>query len=99
MLVKLVGSFSDPGFVFCTVLRIWAIGTTANLSDVLVLDRVHLLLTHVIAFLMDDRILLPLHGLLDDLGLLHLHSVYDLLDVLVHNLFTSSLLDRVVRQS
>ena len=67
------------------------------MSDVLVLERVPLLLTHLIDLLMDGRIL-SLYSLLDDLGLLHLHRVYDLLDALVHNLFTSSLLVRVVRQ-
>ena len=63
----------------------------------LVLDRVLLLLAHLIDLLLDDRILSL--RLLDDLGLLHLHSVYDLLDVLVHNLFTSLLLDRALRQT
>ena len=52
---------------------------------------------HLIDLLLDDRIL-SLHGVLDDLGLLHLHLVYDLLDMLVRNLFTSSILHPVRSQ-
>ena len=61
--------------MFGTILRILAcitLGTTANLSDVLALDRVLLLLAHLVDLLLDDRIL-SLQGVLDDLGLLHLH--------------------------
>ena len=60
------------------------------MSNVLALDRVHLLLTHVIDLLMDDRIL-SVHGLLNDLTLHHLHCVY--------KMFTSSLLGLALRQS
>ena len=56
------------------------------------------MLGHLIDLLLDDRFL-SLHGVHDDLRLRHLHKVYDLLDVLEHNLFTGSLLDRVLRQS
>ena len=56
------------------------------------------MLAHLIDLLLDDRFL-SLHGVHDDLRLLHLHRVYDLLDALDHNLFTSLLLDRVLRQS
>ena len=55
------------------------------------------MLAHLVDLLVDDRIL-SLRGVLDDLGPLHFHCVYDLLDMLVRDMFTSSLLDRVLRQ-
>ena len=54
-----------------------AICTITNSSDVLPLDRLSHVLTHMIDLLMNERIL-SLHDHLDDLWLLHLHWVCDL---------------------
>ena len=52
--------------------------------------------SHMIDLLLDDRIL-SLHGVLVNLGLFHLHCVKVVLGVYVHNLFSCSLLDLVLR--
>ena len=48
------------------------------------------------AFLLDVRILFLHTFMFDDLDF---HCAFDMLDLLVHSLFASSLLDRVLRQS
>ena len=54
--------------------------------------------SHLIDLLLDDRIL-SLHGVLDHLGLFHLHCVDVVLGVHVHNLFSGSLRDPVLRHT